>query len=154
MRSTRRSTSTRSAQKGLFIGSGASSSIDDRACIVQFAPAGRAVLHARVVREVHALPRRHALAGQILRAVEEGTREEQDLDLLLDVCDRIIGKCLCVLGDSAAMPVASCVDEVPRRVPGPSRARRLPLRRDSQLAGLFAPVDQHAHTTVPQEAPV
>ena len=46
---------------------------------------------------------------QILRAVEDGTATERDLELLLDVCDRIIGKCLCVLGDSAAMPVASCV---------------------------------------------
>jgi NADH:ubiquinone oxidoreductase, NADH-binding (51 kD) subunit len=46
---------------------------------------------------------------QILRAVEDGRASENDLEVLLDVCDRIIGKCLCVLGDSAAMPVASCV---------------------------------------------
>ena len=33
-----------------------------------------------------------------------------DLDLLLDVCDRVNGKCLCPLGDSDALVVASCLD--------------------------------------------
>src|SRR5205807_8154105 len=44
---------------------------------------------------------------QILRAIEAGEADQGQLDLLLDVCDRILGKCLCPLGDAAAMPVAS-----------------------------------------------
>ena len=80
------------------------------------------VLRARVVRQVHAVPRGHALDDRDpAQARGRATRRRRDLDLLLDVCDRIIGKCLCPLGDSAAIIVACYVDEVPRRV---RRARR------------------------------
>src|SRR3977135_2213641 len=50
-------------------------------------------------------------AGSARRVASDpgGAATENDLEMLRDVCDRIIGKCLCVLGDSAAMPVASCV---------------------------------------------
>ena len=49
---------------------------------------------------------------QILRGDRgRATATQGDLDLLLDVCDRILGKCLCPLGDAAAMPVASYVDK-------------------------------------------
>ena len=47
----------------------------------------------------------------ILRKLEAASASEGELDLLLDVCDRIIGKCLCPLGDTAAMAVASYVDK-------------------------------------------
>ena len=46
---------------------------------------------------------------QILRRIEDGSAEQDELDLLLNVCDRILGNCLCPLGDAAAMPVASYV---------------------------------------------
>ena len=48
---------------------------------------------------------------QILRKLEAGDAAERELDLLLDVCDRINGKCLCPLGDTAAIAVASYVDK-------------------------------------------
>src|SRR5438093_1533169 len=47
---------------------------------------------------------------QILRRLEAGDGEQHELDLLLDVCDRINGKCLCPLGETAAIAVASYVD--------------------------------------------
>ena len=89
---------------------------------------------------------------QLLRAVEDGTATERDLDLLLDVCDRIIGKCLCALGDSAAMPVASYVTKFRDEFQAHLDARRLPVRRRLVARGLFAPVDQHAHAPVGEEA--
>ena len=74
--------------------------IDDRCCMVQLGAARRAVLHARVVRQVHAVPRGHALDGaDPRRSSRTGEASQADLDLLLDVCDRILGKCLCPLGD-------------------------------------------------------
>jgi hypothetical protein len=48
---------------------------------------------------------------QILRRLEAGDAEQHELDLLLDVCDRINGKCLCPLGETAAIAVASYVDK-------------------------------------------
>ena len=66
---------------------------------------------------------------QILRRLESGEASQSELDLLLDVCDRINGKCLCPLGDTAAVAVAELRREVPRRVPGPRRRSGLPVRR-------------------------
>ena len=41
-----------------------------------------------------------------------------DLEIIASVQENIIGHCLCVLGDSMAMPVGSMVAQVPRRVRG------------------------------------
>ena len=44
-----------------------------------------------------------------------------DLDVIASVQENIIGHCLCVLGDSMAMPVGAMVRQVPRRVRGGDR---------------------------------
>ena len=129
-RSTRRSTRTRSARSGLFLGSGVVIVIDDRTLHRAARPAGRAVLHARVVRQVHAVPRGHALDRPDPASRSRTARATQyELDLLLDVCDRIIGKCLCALGDAAAMPVASYVTKFRDEFQAHVDAWRLPVRR-------------------------
>jgi NADH-quinone oxidoreductase subunit F len=140
--------------KGLFIGSGVITAIDDRSCIVQFA--------LRVAQFYQ-----HESCGkctpcrvgtrwlvQLLHAVETGTATESDVELLLDVCDRIIGKCLCVLGDSAAMPVASCVTKFRDEFHEHLAHGGCPFGGDSTLDHLFAPVDQHTHVSLPIEVPV
>ena len=56
----------------------------------------------------------------IIRRIEMGEARQGELDLLLNVCDRILGNCLCPLGDAMAMPVASYVthfrDEFQRHI--------------------------------------
>jgi NADH-quinone oxidoreductase subunit F len=139
-------------QKGYFIGSGVVSVVDDRTCIVQFAlRVAQFYMHESCGKCTPCRVGTRWLV-QLLRAVEAGTAAESDLDLLLDVCDRIIGKCLCVLGDSAAMPVASCVSKFREEFREHLERGGCPFGRDSQLEGLFAPVDQHAHPAVAQEA--
>jgi NADH-quinone oxidoreductase subunit F len=32
-----------------------------------------------------------------------------DLDIMASICEQIIGNCLCVLGDSMAMPIGSMI---------------------------------------------
>jgi NADH-quinone oxidoreductase subunit F len=141
-------------QKGYFIGSGVVSVIDERTCIVQFAlRVAQFYMHESCGKCTPCRVGTRWLV-QLLRAVEDGTAQERDLDLALDVCDRIIGKCLCVLGDSAAMPVASCVTKFRDEFRAHLEHGGCPFGEDSQLAGLFAPVDQHAHTPVAQEASV
>jgi NADH-quinone oxidoreductase subunit F len=131
------------AQKGLFIGSGVITAIDDRTCIVQFAlRVAQFYMHESCGKCTPCRVGTRWLV-QILRAVEDGTASENDLELLLDVCDRIIGKCLCVLGDSAAMPVASCVTHFRDEFREHLAHGGCPFGADSSLAGLFAPVDQH-----------
>jgi NADH-quinone oxidoreductase subunit F len=91
---------------------------------------------------------------QILHALEDGTAKQGDLDLLLDVCDRILGKCLCPLGDAAAMPVASYVDRFRKEFQEHLDHGACPFGGESSLDHVFAPVDQHHHTPVAEEAPV
>jgi NADH-quinone oxidoreductase subunit F len=137
--------------KGLFIGSGVITAIDDRTCIVQFAlRVAQFYMHESCGKCTPCRVGTRWLV-QLLRSVEDGSASENDLEVLLDVCDRIIGKCLCVLGDSAAMPVASCVTKFRDEFRAHLEHGGCPFGEDSSLAHLFAPVDQHAHTAVPQE---
>ncbi len=46
---------------------------------------------------------------QVLAALEKGQGTEEDLDLLLDQCDNILGRSFCALADGATSPVASSI---------------------------------------------
>jgi len=46
---------------------------------------------------------------QVLHRIEAGQGEERDVDLLLDLCDNILGRAFCALGDGATSPVTSSV---------------------------------------------
>jgi NADH-quinone oxidoreductase subunit F len=141
-------------QRGLFIGSGVITAIDDRTCIVQFAlRVAQFYMHESCGKCTPCRVGTRWLV-QLLRAVENGTADESDLELMLDVCDRIIGKCLCVLGDSAAMPVASCVTKFRAEFQEHLVHGGCPFGADSSLDRLFAPVDQHHNAPVAHEVPV
>ena len=132
-------------QKGYFIGSGVVCVVDDRTCMVQFAlRVGQFYMHESCGKCTPCRVGTRWLV-QILRAVENGTASESDLYLALDVCDRIIGKCLCVLGDSDAMIVASCVTKFRDEFRAHLEHGGCPFGHDSSLDRLFAPVDQHHH---------
>jgi hypothetical protein len=47
----------------------------------------------------------------MLERVDRGEATPMDLDIMASVQENIIGNCLCVLGDSMAMPVGSLVRE-------------------------------------------
>ncbi len=136
-------------QKGYFIGSGVVCVLDDRTCMVQFAlRVGQFYMHESCGKCTPCRVGTRWLV-QMLRAVENGTASESDFDLALDVCDRIIGKCLCVLGDSDAMIVASCVTKFRDEFRAHLEHGGCPFGHDSSLDGLFAPSDQHAAHEVP-----
>src|SRR5215217_8326482 len=84
----------------------------------------------------------------ILRKLEDGRASRGELDLLLDVCDRINGKCLCPLGDSDAIIVASYVakfrDEFQAHIDGGG----CPFGGASSLDHVLAPVAMHTHSPV------
>jgi len=44
-----------------------------------------------------------------LDALERGAGSEADLDVLLDLCDNILGKAFCALGDGATSPITSSI---------------------------------------------
>jgi NADH-quinone oxidoreductase subunit F len=46
---------------------------------------------------------------KMLERIDNGDATPMDLDIMASVCDQIIGNCLCVLGDSMAMPIGSMI---------------------------------------------
>ena len=46
---------------------------------------------------------------QILRELENGKGSEADLEKLLDLCDNILGRAFCALGDGATSPITSSI---------------------------------------------
>lgn len=46
---------------------------------------------------------------QILKDLEAGKGKAEDLDKLLDVCDNILGRAFCALGDGATSPITSSI---------------------------------------------
>ena len=130
---------------GTFMGSGAVIAIDERACMVQLGlRVAQFYMHESCGK---CTPCREGTRWmvQLLRKIEAGDAEQSELDLLLDVCDRILGKCLCPLGDAAAMPVASYVDKFRAEFQAHIDHNGCPFGGESSLEGLFAPVDQHTH---------
>jgi NADH-quinone oxidoreductase subunit F len=81
---------------------------------------------------------------QILRRLESGDAEQSELDLLLDVCDRINGKCLCPLGETAAIAVASYVDKFRSEFVAHVEQGQCPFGDSSPLHAVPAPVSLHA----------
>jgi NADH-quinone oxidoreductase subunit F len=136
------------AEAGSMLGSGAVIVIDDRCCMVQLGlRVAQFYMHESCGK---CTPCREGTRWmvQILRKIEDGHATQGELDLLLDVCDRILGKCLCPLGDAAAMPIASYVDKFRDEFQAHLDAGACPYGGESSLEGIFAPVDQHTHTSV------
>jgi NADH-quinone oxidoreductase subunit F len=130
-----------------FLGSGAVIVIDDRCCMVQLGlRVAQFYMHESCGK---CTPCREGTRWmvQILEKIEQGRAAHSELDLLLSVCDRILGKCLCPLGDAAAMPVASYVDKFRAEFRRHVDEGACPFD-ESPLEGLLAPVDQHAHAAV------
>src|SRR6185369_208483 len=108
------------AARGTMLGSGAVIVMDDRCCMVQLGlRVAQFYMHESCGK---CTPCREGTRWMvsILRKIEDGEASQGELDLLLNVCDRILGNCLCPLGDAAAMPVASYVakfrDEYQRHI--------------------------------------
>jgi NADH-quinone oxidoreductase subunit F len=134
-----------------FLGAAAVIVIDERACMVQLGlRVAQFYMHESCGK---CTPCREGTRWmvQLLEAIETGEATHSQLDLLLDVCDRILGKCLCPLGDAAALPVASYVVKFRDEFRAHVDQGGCPFGGESSLEGLFAPVDQHAHDPALEE---
>ena len=80
---------------------------------------------------------------QILQKIEDGRGTQGDLDLLLDVAERINGKCLCPLGDSDAIAVVSYVAKFRDEFQAHIDEGGCPFLGASSLDGILAPVTVH-----------
>jgi NADH-quinone oxidoreductase subunit F len=136
------------AEIGSQLGAAAVIVIDDRACMVQMAlRTAQFYMHESCGK---CTPCREGTRWmvQILNSLEAGTASHGDLDLLIDVCDRVLGKSLCALGDFAAGPVAGFVVRYRDEFIAHVEQGACPFGGESSLDGILAPVDQHAHDPV------
>ena len=77
---------------------------------------------------------------KMLERVVRGEATPMDLDIIASVQENIIGHCLCVLGDSMAMPVGAMVAQVPRRVRGRDRGGPPPGAGDFDHSAIDRPL--------------
>jgi NADH-quinone oxidoreductase subunit F len=139
------------ARAGTMIGSAAVIAIDDRCCMVQ--------LGIRVSQFYE-----HESCGkctpcrvgtrwitQILKKIEAGRGTHADLDLLLDVGEHVNGTCLCPLGDSDAIAVASYVAKFRDEFLAHVETGGCPFEGQSSLDGVVAPTDVHEAHVGPVE---
>jgi NADH-quinone oxidoreductase subunit F len=131
------------AERGTMLGSGAVIVMDDRCCMVQLGlRVAQFYMHESCGK---CTPCREGTRWMvsILRKIEDGEASRGELDLLLNVCDRILGNCLCPLGDAAAMPVASYVARFRAEFQRHIDEAGCPFDGESTLDHVMAPVDQH-----------
>jgi NADH-quinone oxidoreductase subunit F len=136
------------AEVGSQFGAAAVIVIDDRACMVQMAlRSTQFYMHESCGK---CTPCREGTRWmvQLLRKLEDGNAEQSELDLLLSVADRVMGKCLCALGDFAAGPVLEYASAFREEFQRHIDEGRCPYGGESSLEGIFAPVDQHTHSPV------
>jgi NADH-quinone oxidoreductase subunit F len=130
-------------QAGTMLGSGGVVVLDDRCCMVQLGlRVAQFYMHESCGK---CTPCREGTRWMVdlLRKIEAGEATQSELDLLLDVCDRILGNCLCPLGDAAAMPVASYVAKFREEFQQHLDEGGCPFGGESTLDHVMAPVDQH-----------
>jgi NADH-quinone oxidoreductase subunit F len=133
---------------GSFFGSAAVMVIDDRCCMVQLAlRAEKFYMHESCGK---CTPCREGTRWlvQLLTKIEEGRGEPGDLDLILDVGDRILGKSLCALGDFAVYPVVSYIAKYRDEFRAHIDLGRCPFDGESSIEGIQAPSDTHHHAHV------
>jgi NADH-quinone oxidoreductase subunit F len=99
------------AQAGSMLGSGAIIVIDDTVSIVPVAL--RLAEFYRHESCGKCVPCREGTnwTVKMLERVDRGEATPMDLDIMASVQENIIGNCLCVLGDSMAMPIGSMIRE-------------------------------------------
>ena len=74
--------------------------------------------------------------AQILARLEHGEGSEVDLEKLLDICDNILGRAFCALGDGATSPITSSIQYFREEYLEHLRLGHCPFDRDA--SSLFA----------------
>ena len=132
-------------EAGSSIGSAGVIVIDDRCCMVQLGIRVSQFYEHESCGKCTPCRVGTKWVTQILQKIEDGRASQTDLDLLLSVCDRIMGKCLCPLGDSDAIAVLSYVDRFRDEYQAHIDLGRCPFDGDSSLEGILAPTEMHEH---------
>ncbi|GAA4697987.1 NADH-quinone oxidoreductase subunit F [Promicromonospora umidemergens] len=92
---------------------------------------------------------------QVLHRIEAGEGQDSDLDLLLDLCDNILGRAFCALGDGAVSPITSSIklfrEEYQAHIDGhgcpfdPSASALFPYTPKTRIAAALAGAGAGGH---------
>jgi len=132
------------AQAGTAIGSAAVVAIDDRCCIVQLGVRISQFYEHESCGKCTPCRVGTRWTTQILKKIEAGEGSHADLDLLLDVGEKVNGTCLCPLGDTAMIAIASYVAKFREEFLAHVEEGGCPFHGTSSLEGIVAPTDVHA----------
>jgi NADH-quinone oxidoreductase subunit F len=136
------------AETGSFFGSAAVIVVDDRVCMVQLAlRAAKFYMHESCGKCTPCREGTRWLVN-LLETIEDGRAGHAELDLLLSVCDRMVGRSLCALGDFATYPVASYARSYREEFEAHLDGRGCPFGGESSIEGVVAPSDAHTHHPV------
>ena len=139
------------AQAGTAIGSAAVIAIDDRCCIVQLGVRISQFYEHESCGKCTPCRVGTRWTTQILKKLEAGEGSHADLDLLIDVGERVNGTCLCPLGDTAMIAIASYVAKFREEFLAHVEEAGCPFHGTSSLEGIVAPTDVHAAHVGPAE---
>ena len=106
------------AEAGSMLGSGSIIVADDRVSIPHMALRTARFYHHESCGKCTPCREGTNWTVKMLERVVRGEATPMDLDIISSVQENIMGHCLCVLGDSMAMPVSADGPQVPPRVRG------------------------------------
>ncbi len=95
------------AAAGSMGGSGGVIVMDDTTCMVRVGEIVSRFYHHESCGQCTQCREGTAWLHKVLRRIEQGQGRKEDLEVLLDMCDNMKGKTICVLSDAAAMPIES-----------------------------------------------
>ena len=121
-------------EAGSMLGSGAVIAINEQTCIVGLTERLAAFYKHESCGKC--IPCREGTDWmyKILNRIEHQQGREEDLDLLLDICDNIMGKSFCPLGDAAVGPVQSSIEQFREEYEVHIREKRCMVTKVSQEA--------------------
>ncbi len=97
--------------EGTMFGSGSVVVIDDRTCMAQLALRVAEFYKHESCGKCTPCREGTKWTVDLLTRIVAGRASDGDVDLAYDVCKRIMGRCLCPLGDAMAMPVMSYIEK-------------------------------------------
>ena len=97
------------AKAGSMLGAGSVIVMDDSTCMVKALARISHFYYEESCGQCTPCREGTGWLSRVVHRIEHGQGKQEDLDLLLDVADKIQGRTICALGDAAALPVSSFV---------------------------------------------
>lgn len=116
------------AKAGSMLGSAAVIVMDETTCMVKIAWRAMKFFEHESCGKCTPCREGTPWLSKILERIEKGAGREEDIDLMIDICDNIKGKTLCPLGDGATSPVLSTIKYFREEYDAHIREARCPMK--------------------------